>query len=190
MFSAYIEKPRDYRFEGQDDDEEILLVLRAHPVTNLKWIVPAIFLIILPFFEPNILLKLGLSVSLIPASLILVYILLNYLLTLTIIFEGFLHWYFNVYIITEKSIIDVDFYSVLYKNIDVAPLRNIEDTSSSMKGILNSVFNYGNVSVQTAGASNTITLESVPRPHDVADFILDQANRNYGEEDNAGHHPV
>ena len=180
MFPAYIENPVNVSFEGQDAGEKILLLLRAHPITNLKWIIPALLLMLVPFFIPAALSLVNFDSSQFLPSFAIVFLLINYLLVLTIIFEGFLFWYFNVYIVTDKNIIDVDFHSILFKNIDVAPLRNIEDTSSSMGGILNSLFHFGNVFIQTAGTSRNIDFIDVPRPHAVADFILDEAHKRYG----------
>ena len=180
MFSSYLENPQDYRVEGQDPDEKILLLLRAHPITNLSWILLTLLTLSLPFMIPKFLPFLGIQLNSIPYSYWLVFLIMDFLLALAIIFEGFLYWYFNVYIVTTKNIVDVDFHSILFKNIDVAPLRNIEDTSSSMGGILNSIFHYGHVFIQTAGASKNIDLHSVPRPHHVADFILDEAHKFYG----------
>lgn len=192
MFPSYIENPTYYRFEGQDPQEKILLLLRAHPITNLKWIVPAILLFLAPFFVPVVFSLINLDLSQIPTPFAVVFIVINYLLVLVIVFEGFLHWYFNVYIVTDKNIVDVDFHSVLFKNIDVAPLRNIEDTSSSMGGILNSIFHYGHVYIQTAGAAKNIDLVSVPRPHHVADFILDESHKIHekGGHNANSHSPV
>ena len=180
MFPAYLENPPNCRFEGQDPEEKILLLLRAHPITNLKWIIPAILLFFVPFIAPSILSLIRLEIGSIPPSYGVVFLILNYLLILTIVFEGYLYWFFNVYIVTDKNIVDVDFHSLLFKNIDVAPLRNIEDTSSSMGGILSSIFHYGHVFIQTAGATKNIDLHDVPRPHHVADFILDEAHKIYG----------
>lgn len=180
MLSSYIEHPTNYRFEGQDSQEKILLLLRAHPITNLSWIILAILLSIAPFFIPKLVLLVNFDLF-IPQSFKTVFLIINYLLVSVIVFEGFLHWYFNVYIVTDKNIIDVDFHSLLFKNIDVAPLRNIEDTSSAMGGILNSIFHYGHVFIQTAGTSRNIDFVSVPRPHHVADFILDEAHKIYGK---------
>lgn len=189
MFPAYLENPTRFRFEGQDPGEKILLLLRAHPITNLSWITLAVLFFLGPFFVPLSLRFLNLDLSTIPQTFAIVFLIINYLLVLIIAFEGFLHWYFNVYIVTEKNIVDVDFHSLLFKNIDVAPLRNIEDTSSSMGGILNSIFHYGNVFIQTAGATKNIDFHSVPRPHHVADFILDEAHKIYGRGRDAYHHP-
>ena len=189
MFSAYIERPLNCRFEGQDPGEKILLLLRAHPITNLKWIISAVLLFFGPFFIPIVLRFLNLDLSTIPQTFAIVFLIINYLVVLIIAFEGFLYWYFNVYIVTEKNIVDVDFHSLLFKNIDVAPLRNIEDTASSMGGILNSIFHYGNVFIQTAGAAKNIDFHAVPRPHHVADFILDEAHKIYGRGRDAYLHP-
>lgn len=180
MFPSYVENPQHCRFEGQNPDEKILLLLRAHPITNLGWITGSILLFFAPFFLPFLFRFLNIDLSILPPQYGIIFIIINYLLVLLIIFEGFLHWYFNIYIVTDKNIVDVDFHSILFKNIDVAPLRNIEDTSSSMGGILNSMFHFGNVFIQTAGNTKNIDLHSVSRPHHIADFILDQTHRIYG----------
>ena len=189
MFSSYVERPTNCRFEGQDPGEKILLLLRAHPITNLSWIVLSIFIFFIPFAVFKIAPLTGFDLALFPQTYQLAGVTIIYLLVLIIVFEGFLNWYFNVYIVTEKNIIDVDFHSILSKNIDVAPLRNIEDTSSSMGGILNSIFHYGNVFIQTAGATKNIDLHAVQNPHHVADFILDEAHKIYGKGRDAYHHP-
>lgn len=176
MFPSYIENPQNLTFEGQDSHEKILLLLRAHPITNLPWIFFAIFLFFVPFFVPEIAGLIGFDFSFVPEPFRIAFLIINYLLILVIIFEGFLGWYFNVYIVTDKNIVDIDFHSILYKNIDIAPLRNVEDVSSSAGGILQSIFNYGNVFAQTAGAARNIDFLNIPKPHKVADFILDHTH--------------
>lgn len=180
--SAYTENPQNCSFEGQEADEKTLLLLRAHPITNLPWIILAIFLFFLPFFLPTILSFSTLDLSFVPQSFRLTFLLINYLLTLVVVFEGFLFWYFNVYIVTDKNIVDVNFHSILFKNIYVVPLKNVVDISSSMGGLLQAIFHYGNVFVQTAGATKNIDFIDVPMPHRVADFILDHAHKKFKGE--------
>src|SRR5687768_2420240 len=117
MFPSYIKNPSNISFEGQDDDEEILLLLRAHPITNLPWILLASILAILPFILPGIIEFLGFSnLFALPSPYISAFIIVNYLLFLTVVFEGFLTWYFNVYIVTGRKIIDISFESLLRKS--------------------------------------------------------------------------
>lgn len=177
MFASYLEKPARSSFEGQDSDEEILLLLRAHPITNLAWIIPAVLLFLLPFFVPQVALFLGLDIFRLPDPYLVAFLTLNYLLVLVIVFEGFLNWYFNVNIITDRRVIDIDFHSLLFKNIDLAPLRNIEETDSSLGGLFGTFFNFGHVSIQTAGATVAITMRNIPNPPQVADFILDLVDK-------------
>ncbi len=180
MALAYIENPNDCRFEGQDDDEEILLLLRAHPITNLPWMLFSAIIFFIPFglpFISKMLLLIGIDISVIPDTIMTAFLIINYLLVLIIVFEGFLYWYFNVHIITNHKVIDFDFESVLYKSVDLAPLAKIEETDSSVAGIIGTIFNFGKVTVQTAGATIAIQMVNVPEPSHVADLILDLSRR-------------
>lgn len=173
MFPSFVQDPQNCRYEGQDVDEKIVLLLRAHPITNLSWIFFALLVFLIPFWLPGVIRLFNLDFSFIPPTFALVFLIINYLLVLVIVFEGFLGWYFNVNIITDRRIVDVDFNSLLHRNIDLAPLSSVEETSSSMGGILKAIFHYGNVHVQTAGSKQTIEFLNVPDPHKVSDIILD-----------------
>ncbi|KXK09806.1 MAG: hypothetical protein UZ22_OP11002000970 [Microgenomates bacterium OLB23] len=50
------------RFESQDEDEHIILLLRAHPITFIPWIVTAVGAFILPLIL-NLVLPNFISVS-------------------------------------------------------------------------------------------------------------------------------
>ena len=182
MFPAYIENPPDCRFESQDSDESILLLLRAHPITNLSWVILAAIIFFIPFIVPYLIPILRVDLSFIPQQFLPVLILINYLLVLVIVFEGFLGWYFNVYILTDKRIYDFDFHSLLSKNVDLAPLNQIQEASGSTAGILGVIFHFGNVFVQTAGASIALDFPNVPFPEKVADMIMDQAEKHGGKK--------
>ncbi len=184
MFPAFVEKPKNFKFDGQNKDEIILLVLRAHPVTNLSWIIPSILLFFLPFIIPMIVVFLNITVPALPATYYSALLIINYLLIIVIVFEGFLYWYFNVNIITNLNIVDVDFNNILFKSIDLTPLADVEEARSSLGGLLRLIFNYGDVVVQTAGAKIDIDMIDVPKPDKVADFILDLADKaNRGDQE-------
>lgn len=178
MFPAFIRHPHNCRYQGQDEDENILLLLRAHPVTNLPWIILSIVVFLIPFWLPQIVPFLGLDFSFVPQSFWTVLLIVNYLLVLTIVFEGFLGWYFNVNLLTDKKIVDIDFNSILSKNIDLALLRDVQETRSHLAGIIGMIFNFGDVYVQTAAAKESIDLKDVPHPDIVSDIIMDEALKN------------
>ena len=81
-----------------------------------------------------------------------------------VIFGNFLSWYFNVGIGTNHRVIDIDFHSLLYKEVTIALLEKVEDVTSKTSGFFSAIFNYGNVFLQTAGTEANIEFMNIPRP--------------------------
>lgn len=176
---AYIINPQNCQFEGQDSNEKILLLLRAHLITNISWILLATLIFFIPFIVPAFTPFLGFNMALLPSTFVMILLIINYLFVLIVVFEGFLNWYFNAILITDQKIVDIDFAYLLYKGVDLAPLSKIEEADSVTAGILGTIFNFGDVSVQTAGAKVAIEMKNVPNPSTVADLILDLARRSH-----------
>ena len=103
------------------------------------------------------------------------FLIINYLIVIVIVFEGFLNWYFNVNILTNERLIDMDFNSLLLYNQDMATLDDIQEVSPRRAGLLGLIFDLGDVEVQTAGAKVGIEMIKVPRPFEVGDLIIEQA---------------
>lgn len=164
--AAYVVKPDGIRFETQEREEKIVLLLRRHVITNFSWIVVSSIALTVPIFGwffP------GLSVF--PFSYRLIFFVMWYLFVIAFIFENFLSWYFNVYIITDERIVDVDFHSVLYKEVSQAKIENIQDVTFVMGGLTKAIFNYGTVYIQTAGEKREFDFDDVPHPDRVAKVL-------------------
>ncbi len=161
--------PSGVRFETQEANETVILFLRQHIIVNLTWVLIAVILL----FAPSIVFPLifrSLPIALPPAYSI-VSILGWYLATVGFIIGNFLHWFFNIYIVTNERIVDIDFYFLLFKRISQAELEKIQDISYSSGGIFATVFNYGNVTVQTAGEAPNLEFDMVPNPDRVVETI-------------------
>ena len=105
--TSFAVNPDGIRFETQEEEERVILFLRQHLVVNAPWAVVAILLV----FAPSVILPLLLrSVSFtIPPSYYLVGTLAWYLATIGFVLTNFLHWFFNIYIVTNERIVDIDF---------------------------------------------------------------------------------
>lgn len=178
MFPSYIQNPKNCHFEGQDPDEKILLLLRAHPITRFPTMILAIFLFFTPFIVLRFLPIIGFDIKFLPESFLIIFLIIDYLLVLIVLFEGFLYWYFNATVITDNKVVDFVFEPVLYKGVNLAPLTKIEETDSKTSGIFGTAFNFGNVTIQTAGARVAIEMHNIPNPATVADLILDLTKAN------------
>jgi len=153
------------RFDGQDSDEVPILVLRAHPITQLPWIVNGFFLLLFIF---------GLNIFL-PSYLKPYQIIFINFFGLSFVFSyfyfNFLNWFFNVGIVTNKRVLDIDFYGLIYKETTIAMLNKIEDITAKVGGFFSSFFDYGNLFIQTAGTEANIEFMNIPKPQEVAKII-------------------
>ena len=158
--------PSRVHFEAQDPKEHIVLLLRPHWVTNLWWNVLFVLLLFVPmlfFLIP--------FMSALPPAYPFIMTFLWYAMLAAFAFEEFLMWFFSVNIVTDERIIDVDFYGLLFKHVSVAQLSKIQEINYTQKGILASVFNVGNVTVQTAGEVQTIEFNDIPNPDRVVKIL-------------------
>lgn len=165
-FTAFAAKPNGVSFDVQHDDEPVLMLLRQHPIVTVGWIVTSIFLLLVP---------LSLTVfpflSWLPRNFQIISLVGWYVLVTGFIFERFLIWFFNVYIITDERVIDVDFYSLVFKHISEAKIENIEDITTQTTGLLQSLLDYGDVRIQTSAEIPQIEFEKVPHPQKVSKFL-------------------
>lgn len=104
--------------------------------------------------------------------------------------QNFMLWFYNVYIVTDERLVDVDFFGLLYKNINVTQINKLEDANYSQRGICSGFFNYGDVIVQTAseqrsddrGEKSAFTFESVSNPDIVVKIISELMEKDHEED--------
>ncbi len=186
--TTFLQSPDNISFETQGDTEHIILFLRQHWATNVLWIAAAVLGLVLPLILSAIL------PSLVPTFFDAIQhyqwaiILVWYLVVFGFVVENFLHWYFNVYFVTDERIIDVDFVGLLYKSISEARLSRVQDVTSKMVGVIRATFNYGDVFIQTAGEKPEFDFMAVPKPDLVAKILNQQINNEELEwEEKPGH---
>lgn len=169
--TCYAMSPDSMRFETQEPDETIVLFLRQHIIV----LVPSVFLVFILLITPIVLLPFlstFLTVPLaIPPNYFLVGTIFWYVMTFGVAIMNFLRWFYNIYIVTNKRVVDVDFIHLLYKEFSEARLDKIQDISFKSGGIFAAFFNYGDVLVETAGETPNVEFYSVPKPAQVVETI-------------------
>lgn len=171
FYSSYCKDPEGVSFGEQEDNENILLLIRRHFVTNVPWITTSVILLLLPFIFPFILRFFPFPLP--GQNTILLFVGFYYLVIFGFVLLNFTLWYFHAGLVTNIRVIDVDLSGILYRQIAEAKVQNIEDVTYNQSGFIRSLFNYGNVLVQTAGTQENIEYDRVPRPSHVAEIIGD-----------------
>lgn len=161
-FSSLLINPHVFDFEERDSEEKIILVARPHWFTNVSWILTAVLMVLAPS-----LLKFVPIISDLPMKERFLGMFVWYLITFAFSFEKFLSWYFDVYIITDERIVDIEFNNLLNKKFSEAKLSMIQDITSRVTGVAQTMFNYGTVYVQTAAEVPEISFELVPNPEKI-----------------------
>lgn len=157
------------RFGDADPDEHTILLLRAHPFTQVSWIFNACAILVLTFI---------LDIFWGQVLSIRTYFWLNALIVIgvaTYAWYNFLLWYFTVGLVTNKRIIDVNYYGVVKRQVIQAPIEKIADVTARSSGYFRQVFDYGDVNVQTEGFIQNIIFDNVPSP-DRATIIIEAAS--------------
>jgi hypothetical protein len=167
-FAALLFKPQKVQFETQEKKEEIILLMRRHWLTNVPWIIGSILMVFLPLlfreFPPFLAL---------PSRFQSMTVFLWYLLIFGFILENFLTWAYNVYIVTDERVVDIDFYSPVYKEISHCKIDRIEDVTYRMGGVTKTLFNFGDVLIQTAAERPVFEFRDVAHPALVVKKIND-----------------
>lgn len=171
LFSSYCENPDKVTFTEAEPDEQILLLLRRDFITNIPWIATCILLLFLPILPSMFIKGFSIDISFLPTNSLLLLIIFYYLVIFAYGIVSYFTWFFNISLITQKRVIDIDFSGLVYKNVAATKMELVQDASYSQIGVIRSVFNYGDVIIQTAGSMENFDLTAVPNPDKVIRIV-------------------
>lgn len=181
--AMFAPQPVAVTFESQEKGEKIILLLRAHVVTLVPPIAVTVFLLLVPPLLGVISGFLGVDLfSDFSAGQVFLMAIFWYLVTFGYALYQFIFWYFNVYLVTNERIVDIDFKGILHKEVSYANLNQIQDVSPKILGFFGTFFHFGHVFAQTAGTNPEFEFHNVARPEVVAQEILEQVRLEEGEK--------
>jgi hypothetical protein len=93
-------------------------------------------------------------------------------------------YYLNIQIITNLRVVDVSQEGLFSHTISELHIDKIEDATSQTNGVLGTIFNYGDVFVQTAGTVERFDFHNVPDPAAIEKIVLDlyEKNSNFAKD--------
>jgi hypothetical protein len=162
-----------YLFPGQQDDEEIVLVVRQHWIyLTEKVLIWLVFVAILFFFDyvianyfPALLNKPGLDYINLIKNIYVMFLVLSLFTIWTI-------HYLTVWVVTNKRVVNITQPAIFAQRISELTFPNIEDISSDTRGIFATMFSYGSVEIETAGEHENFIFEKIPHPKDMERLIF------------------
>ena len=160
--------------------ERVIFALHRHwfvffkkVINFIYWVaVPVIIYAILVNFFPEILAR-GEQLT-----LILMGVSLYYLFLWLALFNYWVNFYLDIWVVTNQEIISVDQKGLFNHIVARQSLVRVQDVKAESKGYAATFFHFGNVTIQTAGAKNNFVFQQIPQPYKIADKINDLARKN------------
>ena len=163
--------------------EKIVVALRRHPITFIRPVLLFILAAVVPvvaawlYFNGNFVIEnpllQTLAVLLVGAYYIAIWLLL---------FSQFVSFYLDIDIVTDKRIVEAVQDSLFSRSVSELDLSRVQDVTSEVHGFFATMFNYGKVTVQTAGEHEHFLFHDVHRPHEVREKILELSHSDRKSE--------
>jgi uncharacterized membrane protein YdbT with pleckstrin-like domain len=170
-----------YRLPGKLPNEEIIKVLRRDVFILIKKILFFFLLLILPLIlfylvvtsiYPDIL------YGQISYPVFVLVVSFYYFFLWVFFFFSFIDYYLDVWIITNERIINIEQKGFFSRTISEQRLYRVQDVTSEVHGFFPTIFKYGNVYAQTAGAKERFFFHDIPNPDQIRDTIIKLAEKN------------
>lgn len=174
-----------FSFETQQADEQVVLILRKHWATWFRWLIPVVLVLILPVViewfltHGEISLLDGIGWKMRAPIWILIYTG-----GVFYVLERFLLWFYSTDVVTTRRVVDINFVFPFYRKVSESSLTQIQDISNVSDGLFRSLFDFGDVRVQTAGETSDAQITYSPKDESpkqsaagLPDFIFEAVPR-------------
>lgn len=88
-------------------------------------------------------------------------------------------WRRNKLVITNEHIVDIDQTGLFNRRVSALRLEEIQDISAKILGPSQTIFQYGTLTVQTAGERKNFIMDYIYDPFEVEHYILETRKKYY-----------
>lgn len=165
--------------EGMTDGEQKLAEIRKHP-----------FGIIILYVEVGVAVAilLGLMYFLVPQffsgdnssqanGILALAGLVTIGVALVVLFIASIVYHQSYLIMTDKNVTQVLQKSLFKRQVSELSMANVEDVTAHQNGVFATIFNFGQLVVETAGEQNNFIFDYCPRPNYYGKILLDARQR-------------
>lgn len=158
-----------------EKDEYIIFEVRKHWFNIFNSILISFIAALVPIFLYSIFSALPLDLKIISDKNITVLFLFLYTIWILMVWiYAFISWtnyYLDVWILTNKNLIDVEQKDIFHREIATMRLSKIQDIKSEVKGLIQTFFNFGSLTVQTSGLDKEFVIHGIENPNHVREQI-------------------
>jgi uncharacterized membrane protein YdbT with pleckstrin-like domain len=105
------------------------------------------------------------------------------LVVLSLLLFGFIDYYLDVDIVTNRRIVDIEQNGLFKRKISELSIDQVEDVSATVYGFFPTLLHFGDVDIQTAGSRPNFLFGYAPHPYSISKKILDLHDQAMAEEE-------
>jgi hypothetical protein len=174
-----------YHFRGQEEKEKVLLVLHRHWFdisSQFLVVIGMLFLLLGSFIVlPRVFPAIDQGAN---HNLFLFLENLFFMLAWIILFLIWVDYYFDVWIVTDQRIVNIEQKGLFSRVVSELGLEKIQDITTDVKGVIPTFLNYGDLQVQTAAEQERFLFHNIPDPYEVKSVIMNFRERSEKREEN------
>jgi hypothetical protein len=173
-----------YRLPNQEPGEKVIKIIRRDLFILVKKIAFFLLLSIAPlaFFYLVIINNPEVLTGELSWPLIILGASAYYLFIWLFFFFSFVDYYLDVWIVTNRRIIDMEQNGLFSRTVSEQKLEKMQDVTSEVRGFFPTIFAYGNVYIQTAGEKERFHFRQIPNPDAVRDLLIKLEEENEENE--------
>ena len=181
------ERRRYPRFPWMEEDEFPIKVLHRHPVMLVLRLIPFLFILTPSAAGIGVSISWILSLAdyggwLIPVLSLLLLLAATIGAAGAVVFglSRYVDWRNDLYIVTNRRVAHRERTGLLglgKENLSAAPIDAVQDVNVTRIGALASLFNFGDLTIETAGGGGRVEFFTIPHPEVVQQAILQQQAR-------------
>lgn len=99
--------------------------------------------------------------------------------------NSLIDYYLDVWVVTNERIIVIEQKGLFSRTIAELKLYRIQDIKAEVNGVIRTLFDFGEITIQTAAEETHFTFQQVPRPYKISRQILEiveQDRQNHLDE--------
>lgn len=162
-----------FQFRGQRPNENIVLLVRQHPVYLAETLFVDILILLVPW-------------------IFFVFVAFGtvfwYVFVLSLVVAGlrfglaWYKWYNTVMLLSNERVIALKQRGLAHREISECTLDGIQQINHKVKGILGTIFGYGDMEIVLSGSQHPFIIHNVPDPYEIQQEVLLAAKGETGSE--------
>jgi len=164
-------------------NERVVLHLHRHPIILFFTSLPFLALLIGPIILYSIanylqaLPDLDTSVT----ALIVLLSSIYFFYIILFLFYNYFDFILDVWMITDSRIINIEQKALFAREASELDIDRIQDVTAEVRGILPTIFGYGDIYIQTAGEKERFVFRTVQHPYEMVKIISQTIETSAGQ---------